>query len=205
MNNSNLLLNIKHFIRILFLLSFLLLCSYFSFPADGVAIASHNNLLCIKHEREALLKFKRGIEFDNCGLLSSWGDHEDNQNCCQWRGIRCSNRTSHVIMINLSGSEHDDIYHPRCLQGKVSSSLVDLKHLSYLDLSFNGFHQSIPSFIGSLVNLKHLNLSIAGFSGEIPHQLGNLSHLSSLDLNSYYGILYVKNLSWLSRLIYELQ
>uniref|UniRef100_A0A803KTE3 Leucine-rich repeat-containing N-terminal plant-type domain-containing protein n=2 Tax=Chenopodium quinoa TaxID=63459 RepID=A0A803KTE3_CHEQI len=161
--------------------------------------------MCIEKEREALLKFKEGIQVDRCGLLSSWGINDDNnRNCCQWRGIRCSNQTGHIIKLDLHGV---DIFYleDHCLQGKVSSSLVDLKHLSYLDLSFNYFDQPIPSFLGSLLSLKYLNLSSAGFSGEIPHQLGNLSSLISLDLKNFFQIdsiddLIVKNLSWLSHL-----
>uniref|UniRef100_A0A803KTH2 Leucine-rich repeat-containing N-terminal plant-type domain-containing protein n=2 Tax=Chenopodium quinoa TaxID=63459 RepID=A0A803KTH2_CHEQI len=150
--------------------------------------------MCIEKEREALLKFKEGIQVDRCGLLSSWGINDDNnRNCCQWRGIRCSNQTGHVIKLDLRGVEEESY----CITGKVSSSLVDLKHLSYLDLSLNNFDQPIPSFVGSLVTLKYLNLSSARFSGEIPHQLGNLSSLISLDLKND---LFVKNLSWLSHL-----
>uniref|UniRef100_A0A803KTE6 Leucine-rich repeat-containing N-terminal plant-type domain-containing protein n=1 Tax=Chenopodium quinoa TaxID=63459 RepID=A0A803KTE6_CHEQI len=154
--------------------------------------------MCIEKEREALLKFKVGIQVDRCGLLSSWGIDDDNKrNCCQWRGIRCSNQTGHVIKLDLHGVVETLFLKDHCLQGKVSSSLVDLKHLSYLDLSLNNFDQPIPSFVGSLVSLKYLNLSSAGFSGEIPHQLGNLSSLISLDLKNH---LFVKNLSWLSHL-----
>ena len=62
--------------------------------------------------------------------------------------------------------------------GKLNPSLLDLKHLNYLDLSFNNFSTSpIPSFLGSMKSLTSLNLSNAGFVGVIPHQLGNLSNL----------------------------
>ncbi|KAL2921001.1 Receptor-like protein EIX2 [Bienertia sinuspersici] len=173
----------------------------YSTKFDGVVIdLSFNNIEgVIPEEREALLKFKQGITVDRCGLLSSW---RDNHNCCQWNGVRCNNYTGHVILLNLSGAgdeqDHYDI-DPRCLEGRVSSSLVNLKHLTYLDLSFNYFpHQPIPSLIGSLASLKHLNLSNSGFQGEVPHQLGNISHLTSLDLSS--NSVYVNNLSWLSRL-----
>ncbi|XP_021721687.1 LRR receptor-like serine/threonine-protein kinase FLS2 [Chenopodium quinoa] len=191
------------------LLSCFLLFSYFICVAHGLDTLSshHNNVMCIEKEREALLKFKEGIQIDNCGLLSSWGDDDDdNKNCCQWRGIRCNNQTGHVIKLDLRGVV-TYYFKDHCLQGKVSSSLVDLKHLSYLDLSLNNFQdQPIPSFVGYLVSLKYLNLSNAGFSGEIPHQIGNLSHLISLDLSYYIHFydnienLYVKNLSWLSNL-----
>ncbi|XP_058076456.1 receptor-like protein EIX1 [Magnolia sinica] len=79
-------------------------------------------------------------------------------------------------------------------------ALVELKHLQFLDLSFNAFHGApIPDFLGSMKDLRHLNLSDAGFSGSIPHQLGNLSKLISLKLSSDYS-LSAKNLWWLTSL-----
>ncbi|KAI8015928.1 Receptor like protein 27 [Camellia lanceoleosa] len=69
--------------------------------------------------------------------------------------------------------------------GKINPSLLDLKHLHYLDLSGNYFGRiRIPSFIGSIGSLRYLNLSNAGFSGAIPHQLGNLTMMRYLDLSS---------------------
>ncbi|XP_021726834.1 LRR receptor-like serine/threonine-protein kinase FLS2 [Chenopodium quinoa] len=192
--------------RLLCMLSWLLLLC-FVFPATAGIIKNGNTAVqCLEKERRALLQFKRGIQVDRCGLLSSWGDHEGlHRDCCQWEGVRCSNQTGHVVVLHLRGVQTNAL-NDRCLKGTVGASLLDLKYLRHLDLSFNNFlRQSIPGFIGSLTNLKHLSLSNANFKGEIPHQLGNLSRLRSLDLNCRSELIphdrpYVKSLWWLSHL-----
>ena len=82
------------------------------------------------------------------------------------------------------------------LGGKINPSLLDLKHLIYLDLASNSFGIEIPRFIGSMENLRYLNLSF-GFVGMICHQLGNLSNLQYLDLGSNSPTLHIENFSWL--------
>lgn len=196
MQNST-MKTLHHLLLSMFLLHFPILLCYFSHSVSGNGISSGSK--CISTERQALLQFKQGINFDHCGLLTSWGDHED---CCQWRGIRCSNVTGNVIMLQAQGSgvNDDEI----CLEGQLDPSLFKLKHLKYLDLSCNKFSQPIHKYIDSLANLEHLNLSDAGFTGEIPLQLGNLSKLAYLDLSSHgfpsSDKLTAKSLQWISNL-----
>lgn len=91
-------------------------------------------------------------------------------------------------------------HHYRPLQGEISDSLVELQHLSYLDLSSNGFGwRTVPTFIGSLSKLTYLNLSYNWFIGALPYRLGNLSSLQSLDLRSNWNTSSA-NLVWLSNL-----
>ncbi|XP_059461045.1 receptor-like protein EIX1 [Corylus avellana] len=158
------------------------------------------NVLCREVEREALLRFKQGL-IDRSNRLSSWIGEE----CCMWRGIGCDNITAHVIQLNLRNDPYADsfttfeAFKSSKLGGVISDSLLELKHLHYLDLSGNNFTDAhIPRFFGGLQNLRYLNLSDAGFVGTIPHQLTNLSNLHSLDIG--YLFVQVDNLEWLSHL-----
>ncbi|GMP24201.1 hypothetical protein CsSME_00001548 [Camellia sinensis var. sinensis] len=171
---------------IVFYLCFLTFATFHNCFCNG-----NSNIVCSKTEKQALLKFKQDLK-DPSNRLSSWaGD-----NCCQWSGVVCDNFTGHVHVIHLpynysdadchyngNYSEYEACWRHHQLGGKINPSLLDLKHLRYLDLSQNYFGGiRIPSFIGSIGSLRYLNLSNAGFSGAIPHQLGNLTKLRYLDL-----------------------
>ncbi|KAL6311390.1 hypothetical protein AAG906_025812 [Vitis piasezkii] len=175
------------------LLSFLMLLLLCAKPGLG------NVTGCIERERQALLHFKRRL-VDDYGLLSSWGDEHDNRNCCNWRGVQCSNQSGHVIMLHLQAPPSEYAYEYQSLRGEISPSLLELEHLTHLDLSCNDFEgRHIPPFLGSLSRMQYLNLSRANFTQTVPTQLGNLSNLLSLDLSlNYY--LNSGNLEWLSRL-----
>ncbi|RZB61541.1 Receptor-like protein EIX2 [Glycine soja] len=141
-----------------------------------VVVSAQDHIMCIQTEREALLQFKAAIE-DPYGMLSSWTTSD----CCQWQGIRCSNLTAHVLMLNLSINY---------FQGRgIPEFLGSLSNLRYLDLSYSDFGGKIPTQFGSLSHLKYLNLGRNSLEGSIPRQLGNLSQLQHLDLsyNSFEG------------------
>ncbi|XP_057957377.1 receptor-like protein EIX1 [Malania oleifera] len=173
---------------------------------DGV---NSNATHCKAEEREALLHFKQYLT-DPSNRLSSWVGED----CCRWTGVRCHNTTGHVIHLNLSNPfplDDDDDYDYQSLVaatdegsslgGKISGSLLQLKHLQHLDLSNNHFQGlQIPQFFGSLTNLAYLNLSSAGFVGPIPPQLGNLSSLLSLDSCWNSGLYVTDDVRWISHL-----
>ncbi|XP_042487884.1 receptor-like protein EIX2, partial [Macadamia integrifolia] len=176
--------------------------------------STNTEVICSATERQALLSFKKGLK-DPKNWLSSW----IGEDCRTWKGVSCNNRTGHVDMLDMLdmldlrqpyqsnlGQFATDMSSP--LGGEISSSLLELKHLKYLDLSMKKFDGiRIPEFLGSLKNLRYLNLSYAGFCGMVPPQLGNLSNLHYLDLstNSLFlsgGAtgLHAESLLWLSHL-----
>ncbi|XP_042064129.1 receptor-like protein EIX2 [Salvia splendens] len=110
--------------------------------------------------------------------LSTWDDDND-VNCCKWNGVVCNNSTGHVHQLHLRGLS---------LRGQINSSLLNLKHLTHLDLILNNFKQTIPSFFGLFTKLELFNLSFAGFHGVIPHTIGNLSYLRTLDMAGFPNI-----------------
>ncbi|XP_076908249.1 uncharacterized protein LOC143565029 [Bidens hawaiensis] len=124
-------------------------------------------------------------------MLSSWVGKD----CCIWERVSCDGVTGNVGSLHLKGALGIPIfpYHIErrlsysqdlLVSNELSTSLRELRHLKYLNLSENDFQGSgIPEFIGSLKQLTYLNLSFASLSGMIPHRIGNLSYLRNLDLS----------------------
>lgn len=161
----------------------------------------NGGVACKPHEREALLAFKRGITSDPKGLLASW--QEGGEDCCRWRGVRCSKQSGHVLKLQLR-NEDLDYYNYKPISpmvGQISRSLLLMVQLDHLDLSWNSLNGSsagrIPEFLGSFKNLKYLNLSGIPFRGRVPPSLGNLSNLQYLDL-SFMGDTHSTDVSWLA-------
>ncbi|XP_060676154.1 LRR receptor-like serine/threonine-protein kinase RGI5 [Ziziphus jujuba] len=158
--------------------SFLLVYFLKDVAAYNISRVGSLKTKCIDSERRALLKFKDNFD-DNSGLLSSWGNEEEQKDCSLWDGIRCDNITGHVVML-----DHPDM--DLCARGKyTSSSLTELQYLNYLDLSGNDLSKNqIPSFISNMVALQQRDLSATQLQGSIPKTFwNNLTAISYLDLS----------------------
>ncbi|KAL0010031.1 hypothetical protein SO802_005139 [Lithocarpus litseifolius] len=165
----------------------LFLLWFFAATFTSSFFKANSNATCNEKDKQALLSLKRGLT-DPLSRLSSWSDQED---CCRWDRVHCDNKTGRVTELDLSYTRSS---------GEISSSLLELEFLNYLDLRWNNFNcTNIPSFLGSMGSLRHLGLNSANFSGVIPHQLGNLSGLLYLNLGGNSD-LYADNLRWMSNL-----
>jgi len=166
-----------------------------------ICLCANSNVPCIEQERQALLDFKASIARDSPNKLSTWkGTH-----CCHWEGIGCDNVTGHVVKLDL---RNPNIYTDLVVSApNLSSSLLHMEYLTYLDLTGNNFSLSpIPMFIGSMGRLEYLSLSYAAFSGRIPNHLGNLKNLHFLGLSNVKYDNFISSLqmcddtSWISKL-----
>ncbi|XP_074320373.1 receptor-like protein EIX1 [Silene latifolia] len=157
---------------------------------------------CHEAEREALFKFKHSLSVVN-SLLESW----EGKDCCQWEGVGCHNVTTYVNSLKLRNLNWDYDFNEMFISAPtLDASLLELRHLNYLDLSGNDFQGSqIPGFLGSFKHLRYLNLSYSNFGGVVPSQLGNLTILHTLNLStsvSYFTPRFLSsNLYWVSTLV----
>ncbi|XBI02709.1 hypothetical protein VPH35_131219 [Triticum aestivum] len=67
--------------------------------------------------------------------------------------------------------------------GIVSSGILQLPNLIFLDLSFNGFSDKLPSEIASMMSIESLVLACNNFSGKIPPSYGQLMRLQAFNLS----------------------
>ncbi|XP_028773175.1 receptor-like protein EIX2 [Neltuma alba] len=153
-----------------FLVACLVLLVHYSCEALAVG---NTTVKCRVKERLSLLSLKRGF-VDPRGCLSSWRSSENHTDCCTWYGVLCDSQTGHVDSLRLDQCN---------LEGTISPSLAELHHLKYLDLGFQNFSPTkFPDSILSLKRLQSLDLSFTNLTGNIPFNLGYLSRLQILDL-----------------------
>ncbi|XLR70394.1 hypothetical protein S83_021066 [Arachis hypogaea] len=150
--------------------------------------SQYDSIECIPSEREALLRFKHHL-IEPLNRLSSW--NVSNPNCCQWDYVVCSNVTSHVFQLHLNTSRDAFYYHGylnsvafgrSMFSGEINDSVVELKHLNYLNLSGNDFGGHLTNQLEMFKNLESLSLFNNLITGEIPQSLAKLQSLRYMTL-----------------------
>ncbi|KAK3403899.1 hypothetical protein EUGRSUZ_K00256 [Eucalyptus grandis] len=177
-----------------------------------IGINGNSSSICFEEERNALLQLRQSVS-DPSHVLSSW----NGEDCCRWIGVTCNRANGHVVKLQITSVNenplptageswldgyYDDSF-PRVFStaGELTPSLLNLRYLSYLDLSGISFeHAYMPKFIGSMKQLRYLDLSDSFQFAIVPHEWGNLTELEVLDLHGYYHPGAVDDFQWLSHL-----
>ncbi|XP_043694516.1 probable LRR receptor-like serine/threonine-protein kinase At3g47570 [Telopea speciosissima] len=133
-----------------------------------------------KTDQFALLEFKKQIDVDPYGALSSWND---SIHFCNWVGITCGShfhQQQRVITLDLQGKGLGDY---------ISPSIGNLTFLHYLHIGNNSFHGKIPQAIGeipasfgNISSVEIISLSGNGLRGSILESFGQLTNLYFLAL-----------------------
>ncbi|KAL0389162.1 UNVERIFIED_CONTAM: Receptor-like protein 40 [Sesamum calycinum] len=129
---------------------------------------------CLEDQRTLLLELKNELIFSSTvsTKLVLWNHTQD---CCSWEGAECDG-AGHVISLQLNEEGiSGGIYN--------SSSLSGLQYLKKLNLADNDFGGGqIPGGILNLKHLTHLDLSNANFGGQVPIEVSLMRRLVSLYL-----------------------
>ncbi|XP_058075368.1 probable LRR receptor-like serine/threonine-protein kinase IRK isoform X2 [Magnolia sinica] len=151
----------------------------------------------INDEVLGLIAFKANLH-DPDSKLISW--NVDDNNPCNWVGVKCDVRTNRVTEVALNGLSLSGRI-GRCLlqlkflqrlslsknnfTGSIDPGLARLSSLQVIDLSENSFSGPIPEeFFEQCMFLKEISLARNGFSGAIPQSLSSCSTLLALNLSS---------------------
>ncbi|KAJ6864977.1 hypothetical protein NC651_035515 [Populus alba x Populus x berolinensis] len=90
---------------------------------------------------------------------------------------------SPLMKMRFDHIAHNSYLYNNQLSGGIPSTLGQLQHLNYLDLSSNSLTGSIPPSLTMLRNLTILDLSSNDLDGTIPSNLKGLQSLRRLDLS----------------------
>lgn len=110
------------------------------------------------------------VAFYNAQLGVMWNDNTNwlsSSPIPQWYGVEVTN--NRVTSLDLYDNNLDGIYIPDCIG--------NLTALEYLDLGYNNFEGTLPSFLVNLTSLEYLFLGGNDFEGSIPSSYSNLTNL----------------------------
>ena len=162
---------------------------FFIYTAFAPTASLNRSHKCPEKQREALLLFKHNLSsinytnevcidvmgYDYHPIMMNWNTSTD---CCNWDGVTCDNSTGDVIGLDLFCGRLQGTIHP-------DSSLSNLTHLTFLDLSYNELNGTLPSWLFTSPSLDALILRNNMFSGNVPSNISiNLRHLTYLDLTA---------------------
>lgn len=104
---------------------------------------------CNPIDEEALLEFRRGIEYESSGRLSTWIPMTD---CCaSWYGVECDVSKGRVIEVSpFRDSDIMDIGKSIFVNGTISPFLGNLTYLRVLSLYHfqENYHTNPNGFTG---------------------------------------------------------
>ena len=129
------------------------------------------------HEKNDGEHLRRRLESNNG--TSIWTNHENwltEKGVCEWEGVDCTDDDGEsdgdVSSIQLKDNN---------MHGLICKEIyTTLPHLTYADLSNNGFTGILSSEIGLWTKLTHLNLTANRIGGSIPREIGIISQLKVL-------------------------
>lgn len=85
--------------------------------------------------------------------------------------------------VNMIPSLVDFYLHDCGLYNSGHVSHFNLTSLEVLNLRYNKFHSTIPSWFSNITNVQHLDLSGNFFRGSLPNEIGDLNSLAFLDVS----------------------
>ncbi|KAH6755125.1 hypothetical protein C2S53_017889 [Perilla frutescens var. hirtella] len=130
-----------------------LLCMEYEYY-DHPHLVSAVEVRCVEREREALLRFKKGLVDD------SVFSHRGEVMTTKWKGVVCSNTTAHAVSLLLDLSYSFDLsHHTNWLQ-----QILKLRSLQELYLDGSNIAGAIPSANYSFASLSTLDLSYNEFT-----------------------------------------
>ncbi|KAI3732306.1 hypothetical protein L1987_63510 [Smallanthus sonchifolius] len=128
-------------------------------------------------EISSLMSIKSAIA-DSLNYLNDWNTSSSSSHC-NWTGVSC-NQHGFVDKLDLSNMN---------LTGNISDDFQNLYHLSFLNLSSNGFSSILPKSFGNINSLETIDVSQNNFVGEFPEFFGTQLKTVNASSNNFAGYL----------------